>query len=250
MNSCPPPVGNAEWDAWKATLDKMLAEYSAWTEGFTKNRFSSKSEFFRMEIAKQRAREPLTRCRIELQKAGRKISDTAAVLEIRSVWTKEAKAWKDRATHAERNKNIKIGLAVVTIATAGTAAIAAAAGAGGLTSAAGLQAAAGSLVGAAPGATLKQIGTVALKKYAIKFGTEQAVGYAANEYAKYTQKKMTKAQEKTLAREMAAAEKEYAELIAKGAPPDDALISASVKPASGGIIPIGLLVLAAKYAMG
>jgi len=238
---------------WRRQLDSLNADADAFTKGNTQNTRTRKYYFMRSEIAKHMAREPITACMIAAKKAGRAISDFQAINEIRQPLLTLANEWHDRATKSERMEYIKVGLVVVTVATAGAAAIAAAAGA--VTAGAGvggaIQAAAASALGVQGSATvsLKTIGMTALKKLAIEKGSEYAVGFAAEEYAKHEQKKMTKAAENQLRAEMAAAEKEYADLLAKGATGKGALTVAATKPAGGGIIPLGLVVAAVKYAM-
>lgn len=253
-NPCPRPLGNPEYDAWLAQYNKLLAEADAFTQGGTQYTRTRKYYFMRSEIAKQWAREPVSRCMIEMQKAGRKISDFQALNEIRKPRITLANDWRDRATKAERMQQIQLAATVATIATAGAAAIAAASGASaaGLGASGAIKAAAASSLGvpAASSQSLKAIGMTALKKLALEKGVKKAVEVAAGEYLRYQQKKMTKAQEKALAIELAAAEKEYAELLAQGKNPASAAQVASTKGGDGAIIPLGLAVLAFKFAMG
>lgn len=244
---CSAPVASAAWQDWNAQQNELLAMADDFSSGFTEHRFTAKYEMMRSAIALHRAREPLTRCRIDTQKAGRNISDYQAINEIRAPHFKEAKAWEDRATNAERNKNIKVGAIIATIATMGAAAFAAAGAAGGITTAAGLKAAAASVVGAAPGASVGKIALAGAKKLAIKYGTEAAAKYAVEEYAKHQQKKMTKQQEKALLAELEAAQREYDSLVARGVDPAKAEAAASRSGGGGGIFPLGLAVLALKY---
>lgn len=252
MNANPcPPANTEEYYAWKAALDKLMAEFNVFTNNSTRYTQTSKTEMMRAEIARQRAREPITRCMVDKYKAGRNISDLTAVYEIRKINTDLAKKWVDIATHAERNKNIKIVVTIAAIATAGAAALAAAAAAGGITTAAGLQAAAGSALGIEAGAAtgFKQLGVAALKKVALSQGVDYAAKYAATEYAEHQGKKLNKAQEKALATELVAAEKEYQELLAKGKSPAEARSLAS-RPSGGGVmIPLGLALFAIKTAL-
>lgn len=243
---CAPPIGNAAWDAWREEYQRLHDEAAAFTNNNTQHTRTRKYYFMRAEIAKQWAREPLTRCQLDAQKGARKISDAQAVNEIRGPRITLANEWTARATKEERNEQIQIAATVAAIATAGAAALAAAGTAGGITSAAGLQAAGGSLLGAAPGASVKQLATVAVKKVAMKFGVEEAMKLAASEYARYQNKKMTKAQEKALAAELAAVEKEYAELLAQGKTPAQAEAVASKSGGGNGMLPLGLAVLLFK----
>lgn len=243
---CAPPIGYAPWDAWYAEYQRLLDEADAFTAGGMEHTRTRKYYFMRAEIAKQWAREPLTRCMIDAQKGARKISDAQAINEIRGPRIKLANEWTARATKEERNKQIQIAATVAAIATAGAAALAAAGAAGGITTATGLQAAAGSVVGAAPGASVKQIASMALKKLAIEQGVEKAVELAATEFARYQQKKMSEAQKKALAIELAAAEKEYAALLAQGKTPAQAEAAAIRTGGGGGIFPLGLAILAYK----
>ena len=241
---CAPPIGNAAWDAWRNDYQRLLDEADAFTKGGSENTRTRKYYFMRAEIAKQWAREPLTRCVLDAQKGARKISDAQAINEIRQPRLTLFNEWTSRATKEERNEQIKIAATVAAIATAGAAALAAAGTAGGITTASGLQAAGGSLLGASPGASLKQLATAGAKKLAIKYGAEEAAKIVATEFAQYQQKKLTKAQEKALAVELAAAEKEYAALIAQGKNPAQAAEAASRSGGGGGIFPLGLAFLA------
>lgn len=243
---CAPPIGYPPWDAWREEYQRLLDEADEFTRGSTQHTRTRKYYFMRAEIAKQWAREPLSRCQLDAQKGARQISDAQAVNEIRGPRITMANEWTARATKEERNEQIQIAATVAAIATAGAAALAAAGTAGGITTATGLQAAAGSVVGAAPGASIKKIATVALKKLALEQGVEKAVEFAAKEFARYQQKKMTDAQKKALALELAAAEKEYAALLAQGKTPAQATATASGGGGFGGMLPLGLAILAFK----